>query len=87
MQDRLPIAEDAWDKARPRDISDSAMFDQSSVGCLESARDGAIALILEGNPCEAIQARAIEAISEAVRSALKISLSDEDAGAFALASR
>ena len=84
MQDRLPIAEDAWNKARPRDISESALFDQSSVSCLKAACESAIALILESNPGEAIQARAIAAINDAVQFALDVCLSEEAAGAPAL---
>jgi hypothetical protein len=81
MQDRLAIAEDAWDKARPNDLSESAIFDESSVQRLESARDSAVAIILECMQCEAIRTRAIAAVVEAVRSALDESLREQYADA------
>jgi hypothetical protein len=87
MQDRLAIAEDAWDKAIPHDTSESEMFDQSSIDRLKSVRDSAIATVLEDNHCEAIQTRAIAAITEAVSSALEDSLRDEYAGFAALVNR
>ncbi len=87
MQDRLPIAEDAWDKARPSDMSESGMFDRSSVGRLESTRDTAIANILQVTNCEALQKRAIAAIIEAVNSAVDECLRDENADALLLVSR
>lgn len=87
MQDRLAVAEDAWDKARPRDMSDSATFDFSAVERLESARDSAIATILEVTHCEAIQRRAIEAIIDAVRCAIDECSRDDNADALVLVSR
>lgn len=87
MQDRLTIAEDAWDKARPSDISEAMMFDRSSVSRLESARDAAIAIILEVTHCEALQMRAIAAIIGAVNSAVDECLRDENADALLLVSR
>jgi hypothetical protein len=87
MQDRLTIAEDAWDKARPRDMSESTAFDRSSVSRLESARDSAIAMILEVTQCEAIQARAIKAIMEAVGFAVEQSSRDDSSGILALVTR
>jgi len=87
MQDRLAIAEDAWDKARPSDMSESEMFDRSSVGRVESARDTAIAIILEVTQCEALQMRAIAAIIEAVNSAIDECLRDECADALLLVTR
>jgi hypothetical protein len=84
MQDRLSIAEDAWDKARPHDMSESTTFDQSSTGRLESARDSAIAMILEVTHCEAIQARAIAALMEGVRFALEESTREDASGRLVL---
>jgi hypothetical protein len=86
MQDRLAIAEDAWDRARPTDLSETAIFDQSSVQRLESARDNAIAIILECMQCEAIRTRAIAAVVEAVRSALDESFRERYSGPTVLAS-
>jgi hypothetical protein len=85
MQDRLAIAEDAWDKARPHDLSEAELFDRSSVRRLESARDNAIGLIVAGSQCEAIRTRAIVAIAEAVRSALEECMRD-DVAAFLVTS-
>jgi hypothetical protein len=87
MQDRVAVAEDAWDRARPSDMSESALFDRSSVDRLESARDTAIAIILEVTHCEALQTRAIAAVIEAVRSAVDDCLRDDSAGAPLLAFR
>ena len=87
MQDRLAIAEDAWDRARPSDITESALFDRSSADRLESARDTAIAIILEVTHCEALQTRAVAAIIEAVDAAVDECLRDENADAMLLVSR
>ena len=86
MQDRLAIAEDAWDRARPSDMSESMMFDRSSVNRLESARDKAIAIILEVTHCNALQTRAIAAVMQAVQSAIDDCLRDDNAGAALLVS-
>jgi hypothetical protein len=87
MQDRLAIAEDAWDNSIPHDTSASEMFDESSIERLKSVRDSAIATVLEDNHCEAIQTRAIAAITEAVSSALEESSRNEFAGFAALVNR
>jgi hypothetical protein len=54
---------------------------------LESARDSAIAMILEVTQCEAIQARAIAAIMEAVGFAVEQSSRDDSSGRLALVTR
>jgi hypothetical protein len=80
MQIRSPIAEDAWDKARPEMTSETEAFGQTAVGRLNAARNKAIELISESNHDRSEQSRAIMAIDEAVRSALEINLREQLSG-------
>jgi len=74
MQDRSPLAEDAWDKARPDDMTEPGMSGHTSVRRLNAARNRAIELITDANHFRVDQSRAIVAIDEAVRIALEVNL-------------
>jgi hypothetical protein len=74
MQDRSSDAENAWHVATAGDITDPAMFDQTSVLRINAARNKAIATITDRCPSEAVRAHAIVAIDEAVRTAVAIEL-------------
>jgi hypothetical protein len=84
MQDRSPIAEDAWNKAMPGEMVEPETFGQTSIRRLKAARNKAIGLISDGNHFRPERSRAIVAINEAVRCAVDVDLHDVSSGMLTL---
>jgi hypothetical protein len=80
MQDRSPIAEDAWDKATPGDMVKPEMFGQTSIQRLNATRNRAIEFISDGDHFRPEKSRAIVVIDEAVRAAVEVDLCDRSSG-------
>ena len=74
MRNRSSIAEDAWHTAASGSTIDVETFAQNSVRNLNSARNRAIAVIMESHFAQSEKSRAIVAIDEAVRATHELAL-------------
>ena len=84
MQERSPIAEDAWARATPVIAIEPGMHGRSPVRRLNATRNRAIDFIADGNHFRPERSRAIVAVNEAVRIAVDVDLRDLSSGMLTL---